>query len=331
MAENEHQELVSLIEQFPGKRVLVIGDVILDEYIIGRARRMSREAPIPVLEQTERRYIAGGAANPAMTLHTLGAIPRLIGIVGDDVQRTSLHECLQSAEIDAHLLMDATRPTLVKTRILATMGLRFPQQVARIDTLSRTEITPQLQSEIMQIVYTTKTGESVLLSDYLCGLLTPALVKAIISYCQQHDILVAVDAQGELDKYSGATLVKCNANEASAYLMTELRSNAEFEQAVHTIYQKLKLSGAMVITRGADGATVFDGRSVTHCPSPDVQDVFDTVGAGDTAIAVMTLAKMAGATFVQAVTLANYASGIVVQHVGNYAPTQQELVDAISD
>ncbi|MAU13100.1 MAG: ribokinase [Anaerolineaceae bacterium] len=331
MTENERQQLIALVQQFTDKRVLVIGDVILDEYIVGRARRMSREAPIPVLEQTERRYIAGGAANPAMTLRALGADTRLVGVVGDDPQQASLQSCLQDSHVDAHLLSDDARSTLVKTRILATMGLRFPQQVARIDTISRTEITSELEAKILQQGQSVKSGEAILLSDYLCGLLTPGLVRSIIAYGQQHKVLVAVDAQGELDKYAGATLVKCNADEASAYLLTDLRTHADFEQAVQTIYGKLGLSGAMVITRGAEGAIVYDGQSMTHCPSPDVQDVFDTVGAGDTAIAVMTVARLAGATFVQAVMLANFASGIVVQHVGNYAPTPQELVEAIND
>ncbi|QPC84836.1 ribokinase [Phototrophicus methaneseepsis] len=322
--------LKRLIARFEGCNVLVIGDVILDEYIIGDARRMSREAPIPVLELRERRYIPGGAANPAVTLHSLGAGCNLIGVVGEDETHQSLVAALTERGIPSTLLADSARPTIVKTRIMATMGLRFPQQVARVDTIARDPVNGDLQAGILAQLTTSAQYGAVLLSDYQCGLLAESLVQQIAAWCRENDVLLTVDAQGELQKYAGVDLVKCNADEASAYLGHDLATDEDFAQAAQAIYEQLALQEAMVITRGAYGATVYTADGAQHCPSPRVRDVYDTVGAGDTAIAVMTLARVAGATYEQAVMLSNYASGIVVQHVGNYAPSREELLTAIT-
>jgi bifunctional ADP-heptose synthase (sugar kinase/adenylyltransferase) len=141
-----------------------------------------------------------------------------------------------------------------------------------------------------------------------------------------------VDAQGNLQKYRGFDVVKCNADDARAYLRRNISGDTAFGTAAQTLLKMLSLRGAMVITRGADGATIADiDGTITHCPAPAVSDVFDTVGAGDTAIAVMTLAHIAGASYADAVMLANYASGIVVRHVGNYTPSPVELMQALAE
>lgn len=325
--------LSALVPKFAGQQVAVVGDVILDEYLFGTARRMSREAPIPVLEFVERRVIGGGACNPAANIVALGGIAWQVGVVGDDTSAHDLRALLQAQGIRTQTLLacDDGRPTTLKTRIMAQMGLRFPQQVARMDKLSRAPITPTQEARLYQALHEhASTAQAVLCSDYDGGLLTPALVRRVREGFSH--ALLSADAQGNLDKYLGFDLVKCNADDAQRYLEATLSTDADFAHAASALCRTLDLRGAMVITRGADGATLATAEGDAYtCPAPRVRDVYDTVGAGDTAIAVMTLARLAGAGWLDAVTLANVASGIVVQHVGNYAPTPDDLRAALAE
>lgn len=328
----EMSELKAFVARLAGKRVLVVGDVILDEYVIGRTTRLSREAPVPVLEFESRQLIPGGAANPAANVVALGSRAVQVGIIGADAAGTNLRQVLQAKGIDTHaLIRDPARPTTVKTRVMAQMGLRFPQQVARIDTLSREPINTTLERRLQAVLAEQIRGaDAVLVSDYHGGLLTPSLVQVIHELGQQSGALLTADAQGQLDKYTQFALVKCNADDARDYLRRDLQGDAAFAEAARELCERLRLTGAMVITRGPEGATVAgcDG-AVYHCPAPAVTDVFDVVGAGDTAIAVLTLAAAAGASYPLAATLANYASGLVVRRVGNYSPTPDELLWAL--
>lgn len=319
------ERLLLLVEQLAHHRVMVIGDVILDEYVLGNAERMSREAPIPVLELVERRYIAGGAGNPAANIVALGSHALQVGVVGHDDSANRLRHILAERHIQADGLIPCDdRPTTLKTRILAQMGLRFPQQVARIDTLSRAPISPHTEARLIEYSQAHSANvQALLFSDYHGGMLTKTLVNAL-----RHtpNVLLAADAQGTLEKYTRFDLVKCNADDARASLGKSLITDEDFAEGAKLLCEQLALRGAMIITRGASGATIAQADGTTiHCPAPNISNVYDTVGAGDTAIAVMTLAKCAGSTWEEAVTLANYASGIVVQHVGNYTPTTEEL------
>jgi rfaE bifunctional protein kinase chain/domain len=210
------------------------------------------------------------------------------------------------------------------------MGLRFPQQIARIDTLSREPINNRIEAQILEHIHNRiQRANAVLFSDYHTGMLTPSLVTEIRHLGRETGVLLTADTQGNLEKFRQFAVVKCNADDARSYLRRDIKEDDEFAAAARELYAALELSGCMVITRGADGATLCANGMVHHCPSPAVSDVYDTVGAGDTSIAVMTLAVAAGAPYIDAVTLANYASGIVVRHVGNYAPTPDELAAAV--
>ncbi len=319
------------LQKLANQRILVIGDIILDEYLLGKATRMSREAPIPVLEFEDKRLIPGGAANPAANIAALGSQVIQVGVIGDDPAGDQLKQALSNHNIViSGIICESGRPTTVKTRIMAQMGLRFPQQVARLDRLSRTPVTQTTQHQIIRtITQSLESCDALLFSDYRGGMLTESLVQSIKDQAKQH--LLTADAQGELSKYRGFSVVKCNADEASHYLQGTLESDLDFAQAASQLCQQLELSRCMVITRGGDGMTlaVSDG-TVHHCPTPDVTDVFDTVGAGDTAIAVLTLAIAAGLDCQEAATLANVASGLVVRRVGNYTPSLDEIDSARS-
>lgn len=326
-------QLKSLIPQLANQTILVIGDVILDEYVIGQATRMSREAPIPVLEFESRRYIAGGSANPSANIVAMGSHTLQVGVIGDDETGKQLVTVLQDKGINTSGLFQCDdRPTTVKTRIMAQMGLRFPQQVARIDTLSRDLISFEVESRILEFVrQNINQVNAILLSHYHGGLLTESLVQQIIQLAHEQNILTTADAQGEFDKFNGVDVIKCNADDASNYLGIHIETDDNFRQSAHHLYHQLNLRQAMVITRGGDGATLATASEVYHCPSPEVSDVFDTVGAGDTSIALLTLGLAQQFSPREAMMLANYASGIVVRHVGNYAPTPNELANSISD
>jgi D-glycero-beta-D-manno-heptose-7-phosphate kinase len=324
--------LAEWVPRLAGLKIIVVGDVILDEYVIGRPARMSREAPIPVLEFESRQLIPGGAANPAANIVRLGSTAVQVGVTGVDTAATQLRQLLQAQGIETNgLVNDTGRPTTVKLRLLAQMGLRFPQQVARIDTLSRTPINGQIEAQVRARLETHLAGaQAVLVSDYHGGLLTDSLVASLREVAAEHPLLLAADAQGELDKYAGFGVVKCNAGDAQQDVRRPLTSDADFGQAAQALCQRLQLTGAMVITRGPQGATLATANGeVQHCPAPQVTDVYDVVGAGDTSIAVLTLARAAGADYGAAMTLANYASGLVVRRVGNYAPTPAELMQAL--
>lgn len=325
-------ELIDFIPRLAGQRWAVVGDIILDRYIYGRATRLSREAPIPVLEFTEQTHIPGGAANPSATMRALGSAVMQIGVVGADAEGDILLADLGARGIatDAILRRDG-HSTTVKTRIMAQMGLRFPQQVARIDTLARAPLTAAEEAALLAWAERELPKvDGILVSDYHMGLLTPSLVAGLREAAQRRGALLAADAQGQLEKYSQFHTVKCNADDARAYLRRELKSDADFGDAARALYESLGLSGVMVITRGADGASLATDDALFHVPSPTISDVYDTVGAGDTFIAVFALALAARIPPAIAAELANVASGVVVRHVGNYAPTPDDLARATS-
>jgi D-glycero-beta-D-manno-heptose-7-phosphate kinase len=322
--------LADLVPHLANHHILVLGDVILDEYLIGKAQRLSREAPIPVLEFESRHYIPGGAANPSANIVSLGSHVLQAGVVGADDAADQLRQQLDERGIDTSaLVIDREKPTTLKTRILAQMGLRFPQQIARIDTISRQSIGPFVEAGLLQIIQRhLPNTKAILFSDYQNGLLTSSIVQ-LVKQIGSGRLLLIVDTQGALEKYHGFDVVKCNADDASEHLQRRLRTDEDFGLAALELAQDLSVKKAMVITRGGDGATVAEEGVVSHCSAPRVSDVYDTVGAGDTWIAVLTLGIVAGASVREAAMLANVASGIVVQHVGNYAPTPEDLLQAL--
>ena len=313
------------------KTVLVLGDVILDEYITGRATRMSREAPVPVLELESKRFIAGGAANPAANIVALGSRAIQVGVVGADEYGEQLLGVLQGQGIDCTgVLACADRPTTVKTRVMAQMGLRFPQQVARIDTIARDPIDEATEARIVGFLGDNIAClDAVLLSQYHGGLLTASLVKRIRDLCRQQGKLLTADVQGKFARFAEVDVVKCNAADAARQLDRELATDDDFRAAAVALHGEFSVKRATIVTMGNRGAALATDAGATICPSPQVSNVFDTVGAGDTAIAVITLSLAAGLDAEESVLLSNYASGVVVRHLGNYTPSPDELSDSI--
>jgi rfaE bifunctional protein kinase chain/domain len=216
---------------------VVVGDVFLDEYVVGRATRLSREAPIPVLEFERRFCLPGGAANPSSNIVALGGVAQQVGVVGDDEAGQQLLQKLREAGIDpTRVVTDPSRPTTTKTRIVAQGSLRFPQQLARIDHLDRRPIGKDVEGAIIAHLETlVPQADAVLVSDYRTGVVSEAVVAAVLDVARRHDRLATVDSQGTLHKFHAFDLVKCNHAEAQAVTGRTLSTEDDFQRAGETL------------------------------------------------------------------------------------------------
>jgi rfaE bifunctional protein kinase chain/domain len=327
------QQLLLWIPRLAGHHVLVVGDLFLDEYVLGQATRLSREAPIPVLEFVRRFFLPGGAANPAYNLCALGSRATVVGLVGNDDAGTQLLSELRRANIDPiGVVVDGCGPTTTKTRIMAQGTLRFPQQIARVDHLHRgplsREVEAQLAARIQKLAPQT---DAVLVSDYQTGVASPANVRAALDSARAHGRLCTVDAQGSFHKYRGFDVIKGNRQEIEAALGRTLQNEDDYREAGERLLDDLDAQ-AILITRGAEGLSLIaHDEGYHHIPAANRSEVYDVTGAGDTVIAVATLALVAGAGYLAAARLANYAAGWVVRKLGNAVTEPDELAWAVQN
>ncbi len=322
--------LAEVVRSWAGQRVLVVGDVCLDEYLFGRPVRLSREAPVPVLEFTRRQTVPGAAANPALNVVRLGGRAAVVGVVGDDEGGEILKALLSGAGIDVGgLVTDPGRTTTLKTRILAEGILRFPQQVARLDRVDRRPLPGGVRESLLRAVAELAAwADGILVSDYRLGVVDGPVPGALLATARSLGRPVTVDSQGGLDRFAGYTLVRCNQAEAEGALGRPLAGEEAFRAGLSELLGRLRAE-IVVVTRGADGLSVAAAGGYRWFPAANLSEVFDVTGAGDTVIAVLTLALLAGADPWRAADLANRAAGLVVRRIGNYAPTAEELLDAL--
>jgi rfaE bifunctional protein kinase chain/domain len=321
--------LLPLLEQIRGRRVLVVGDLYLDAYIFGQPERVSREAPIIILEETRREQRPGGGTAPALALKALGADVWLTGVVGDDEDGHTLIELMQAQGVDVGgIVIDRGRPTTTKTRMVAEGQYNtFPQQVARSDRQERSPVKPPIaQNLISHVREIGPDVDAVLLSDYRSGVLVPGVVAA----AREANALSTVDSQGALANFDGLSLVKCNQAEAEKYLERPLQSRAEREEPLLELRRMLHCA-QLVVTLGPDGAALAIEGDYREIPSFSRRQVFDVTGAGDTVIAVMTGALAAGATPAQALELSQVAAGIVIGKWGNAQASAEEIAAVIRE
>ncbi len=321
--------LLHWLAAFAGKRIVVIGDLCLDEYIVGKAQRLSREAPVPVLEWQERLLIPGAACNPALNVQALGGQASVCGVIGRDDTGSQLRWELEAAGVaTSGLVVDDARSTTLKTRVLASH--LFPQQVVRIDRQDRSPLRPKTRSAIRDYLRTAADqADAVLLSDYRSGVIDAGLVSYVLSLTRSRAIPVCVDSQGDFTKFRGVTLFRCNREEAEGYLHRKLDRPRAIEAAAVALQQRLGV-GAVVITRGSEGMVVLDANGgIGYISVSNPSEVYDVTGAGDTVIAILTLALTAGAPLATAARLANLAAGEVVKKLGNATLTPAEFESAI--
>jgi rfaE bifunctional protein kinase chain/domain len=313
-----------LIAAFAGTRVLIVGDVMLDQFLFGRVDRISPEAPVPVLAFEREQYRLGGAANVAHNARALGASVELAGVVGDDEHGRRLVSELGALGLGGDTVVtDPRRRTTLKVRLVTTRN----QQVARIDYEHETEIVEDVEDALMARVAARGAGARVIvISDYLKGVVTRRLMAEIVAFGQEHGIPVLVDPKiPHLDYYMGATLVTPNHVEAEATTHLRIRTHADAQRAARVFRQRARCEGVL-ITRGEHGMWLsFDG--VDGYLPATAREVADVTGAGDTVIATLGLALAAGATAPQAARLANEAAGIVVGRFGPATVSAEELID----
>ncbi len=312
-----------ILARFAKARVLVVGDLVLDEFVWGNAERISPEAPVPVVWAQDRSYMPGGASNVANNIASLGGRAALCGLVGEDMHAASLVGCLRDRGIDVEGVMsEIGRPTTVKTRIIAAH-----QQVVRVDWEKTHPVTPATSRRLLAAVRRAMPGvDAVIVEDYGKGVVTPPVLKGVIAAARRNGKIVTVDPKIEhFGYYKGITAMTPNEKEASAGAGIKIVTDADVDRAGRKL---LQMSGAqgVLITQGEKGMKLFKGRRVTHIPTV-AQEVFDVSGAGDTVIAVFTLALASKVRMEDAAEIANVAAGIVVGKVGVAVATPQEISD----
>ncbi len=319
--------LTRYLPLFKDRKVLVVGDLYLDEYIIGRPSRISREAPIPVLEFCEQRNVPGGATAPACNIRSLGGQAYMLGVIGQDTAGRELVEMLNARGVDSTgLVLDPSRPTTTKTRIVAEAQHIFPQQVARVDRQDRTPINGPVEQQAVDFLHMVAPHvDAILFSDYKTGVVNDRLIAEGLQIARTSGKLITVDSQGGLDKFKGCTLVKCNDAEARDYLRRDLRTDEDFEQAMRDLKQELGVQ-MVVLTRGGEGISCLDTENhIYHMPAFNRSEVFDVTGAGDTVISLLTLGLAVGSSLLEASQLANAAAGVVIRKQGNVTIETAEL------
>jgi rfaE bifunctional protein kinase chain/domain len=316
----------AIAAQFQGKRLIVLGDLMLDEFIFGRVRRISPEAPVPVVEVEKQTLALGGAGNVVSNLVALGASPVPLGVVGDDADAVRMRFAFEKAGVNVDsLVVDAKRPTTLKTRIIA-----HNQQVVRADREKRSAISAEIEDRIIQVFRREiENSDAVIVSDYSKGLLSARLLSEVLALARARDLTVCLDPKTRsFAHYQPVTVITPNHQEASEASGIAIEDEESLINAGQQILRSIACRAAL-ITRGEEGMALFtDEGAVTHIPTV-AREVYDVTGAGDTVIATLTLALATGASFVESAVLANYAAGVVVGKLGTATVTRQELLATI--
>ncbi len=321
-------KLADVVEAFARHPVALLGDWVADEYVHGEISRVSREAPVLILRHRETQVVPGGAANAVNNLADLGARVLPIGFVGDDPAGDGLLEYFSRKRVElGGMLRVKGRPTTRKSRYLAGFTHTAQQQVLRVDHEPRGPLPVAAQKQLARkATNLVARSDALLVSDYGCGAVTPALVRKL------HARIVTLDSRYALLDYAGARVTAATPNEPELEALYNTRiatDTAKLEQLAARTMRKMDLR-ALLVTRGKDGMALFErGRRPQHIAVYGSDQAVDVTGAGDTVIAVFTLALASGATFVEAAHLANYAGGIVVMKRGTATVTREELLAAI--
>ena len=341
MASNTHFRLTEervqeLIASFAGKRILVIGDMVADEYLIGSPTRISREAPVLILELNEERIIPGGATNVAVNARTLGAEVFLSGVVGNDLPGQRLRAAIDTLGMHQEgLITDESRPTSIKTRILAGSSQVIYQHVVRVDRVDTSEVGEPCRGQIVEYVQRiVPTVDAVMLSDYENGMISPAVIECCLPLARRLKKVIVVDSHGSFARFQGVTALTPNQPEAEQATGIAITGEAELNEAGRRLLARCNAQ-SILITRGSEGMSLFvAGEEPFHLPifplNHHPSEIADTNGAGDTVAATFALALTAGASFAEAACLANAAAALVVRRLGCASNTPEELMGAFS-
>ena len=317
---------MGILNNFKKATVLVLGDLVMDHFIWGKVRRISPEAPVPVVEVNSESLMLGGAANVVNNIHSLGGKVLVCGVVGkDDMGKNLMRELRLKGITSDGVIVEENRPTSVKTRVIA-----HGQQVVRFDREKKDKIHLDTMKGIMDYLREKiRFVDAIVISDYAKGVISEELVEEVISLAKKKGKPVAVDPKvSHFDYYKYATIVTPNNDEASQASGVDIESDSSLLRAGEVLLNKLG-SDAVLITRGEHGMSLFENNGgITHIPTV-AQEVYDVSGAGDTVIGTVALAIASGASFKEAAVISNFAAGIVVGKVGTATVTPEELKNAL--
>jgi D-beta-D-heptose 7-phosphate kinase/D-beta-D-heptose 1-phosphate adenosyltransferase len=320
------KRLKKIIKNFSKVSLLVVGDLMLDEFIWGKVSRISPEAPVPVVLATSESVMPGGASNVAHNIQALGAKVYIAGVIGNDLRGNLLMEELRKRDINVGgVVRDSERPTTLKTRVIA-----HHQQVVRIDKEHNGNIDDNAIEQILTFAREIiKNIDAVIIEDYGKGVIIPRLVEELIKLARRHKKIISVDPkESHFSLYRNATTITPNHYEAAKAVRAKAGDNMPIEEIGKKLLKQLNAE-AVIMTLGEDGMCVFDKSGETTRIPTVAQDVYDVSGAGDTVIGTHTLAMASGARNIEAAHIANCAAGIVVGKVGIAVATQEELIDKI--
>jgi rfaE bifunctional protein kinase chain/domain len=327
--------LLDLIARFRSCSVLVLGDLIADEYVYGHVARVSREAPVLILEYDSTEVVAGGAGNAASNVAALGGSARLAALVGRDEPGRRVTAMLPRRVDRRGVVRPASYRTPVKTRILAGGIHSAKQQVVRIDRRANGAIGGELRAEVERAALAAApTADAIIVSDYGSGLVQPAFVSRLARVARQgrRRVPVLVDSRYALTRFSRLTACTPNESEVEQVLGVTIDDRLDvLERAGRTLLEQTRME-AVLITRGGRGMALFQpGTPTVHIPIYGSDQIADVTGAGDTVMATLTLAMAAGASAEEAARLANYAGGLVVMKRGTATVTAEELAGAVGE
>ena len=324
---------MEILKKFNKINILIIGDMVADVYLKGNIARVSREAPVLVLEHAGEKIVPGGAANVVHNIATLGGNAIAFGLIGDDKAGSGLKDILDSKNVDTiGLIVEDNRPTITKTRIIAGGSATVSQQIVRIDQEIKTPILAETEEYFIKLFKKViEKVDAVVLSDYGSGMLSAKLRKTIIALCKERNIKTVVDSRYDILNFSGVSFVKQNEAEAAKAVGFELNTEEAVVKAGNILLEKLQAEG-IIISRGEHGMSLIESNgAINHIPVVDKSEVFDVSGAGDTAVAAFVLALASGLQSVEATKIANFAAGIAVRKLGTATVTNKELEEVLGE
>lgn len=319
------RDIINLIDRFKGKKVLVVGDFILDEYIYGETERISREAPVLILKYSNTVYLAGGGANPVMNIAALGGIAVPVSIVGNDSYSNIILKILQDKKIDTSFIIRDNNYVLpVKTRIMAGSIHTVKQQIVRIDKYHEMEISKEKEKELINIIDDLKDKvDAILISDYDGGLISGKIINYINKIARAGKKVV-VDSRYSLKYFRYITTATPNETEAGPVVGIEKYEEKDIEKIIKKLKNVLKAKG-MIITRGSKGMVVLENNKIFKIPAFGTEEIVDVSGAGDTVASIVALGLSCNFSIRDAAYLANIGAGLVVMKRGVATVKPEEL------
>lgn len=328
----DKEKLITSIKKLSNAKVLVVGDLALDEMIYGDAERISREAPVLILQHTKTKHILGGASNAAHNVSTLnnGKVG-VVGVAGDDYHSGFLFDTFKQANINCDgIVIDKNRKTIVKTRISGSITTSITQQIVRIDRQSKGPISTETEDKIIKKIENLLPDyDAVILSNYHIGTVTPRIIKFTTELANKLDKVIVVDAQRDLGSYKNVTSMTPNLPDTEKSVGFEISNEEDLKRAGDMLLSQTNAK-SVLITCGADGMFVTEpNKKYQKIPVFNKSEVFDVTGAGDTVTAVYSLALASGIDPVYSAVIGNVAASIVVRQYGCATTTIDELLNTV--